>query len=62
MSFGQGAHFCLGSYLSRLEAKNAIEILLDRFEVLSPISDHVDWMDSYFARGPKNLPVRFKAR
>jgi cytochrome P450 len=62
MSFGQGPHFCLGQYLSRMEAKHAMEILLRRFEVLEPASDEVAWMDSYFARGPKTLPVRFKVR
>jgi cytochrome P450 len=62
MSFGQGPHFCLGSFLSRMEAKAALEILLERFEVLIPIGNDVEWMDSYFARGPKTLPVQFKAR
>ncbi|MBB4633305.1 cytochrome P450 [Sphingosinicella soli] len=62
MSFGQGPHFCLGSFLSRMEARTALQILLARFEELLPISDEVQWMDSYFARGPKTLPVRFKAR
>lgn len=62
MSFGQGPHFCLGSYLSRMEARAAVEILMERFEVLMPISDEPEWMDSYFARGPKKLPVRFKVR
>jgi cytochrome P450 len=58
MSFGQGPHFCLGQYLSRMEAKQALEILLDRFEVLLPVTEEVAWMDSYFARGPTTLPVR----
>jgi cytochrome P450 len=62
MSFGQGPHFCLGQYLSRFEAKIALEILFDRFQTLIPVSDDVKWMDSYFARGPKTLPVRFEAR
>ena len=62
MSFGQGAHFCLGSYLSRMEARIALRILFERFEELIPTGDEVVWMDSYFARGPKTLPVRFKAR
>jgi cytochrome P450 len=62
MSFGQGPHFCLGSYLSRMEAKSALEILVERFESIEVIGDEVQWMDSYFARGPKTLPVRFKAR
>jgi cytochrome P450 len=62
MSFGQGPHFCLGQYLTRMEAKVAMGILLDRFEDLSSVSDEVAWMDSYFARGPKTLPVNFKVR
>ncbi|CAN5410236.1 monooxygenase YjiB [soil metagenome] len=62
MSFGQGPHFCLGSYLSRMEAKSALEILTSRFESIEVIGDTVKWSDSYFARGPKTLPVRFKAR
>ena len=62
MSFGQGPHFCLGSYLARMEARTALEILFERFEELLPVSNDVKWMDSYFARGPKTLLVRFKAR
>lgn len=62
MSFGQGPHYCLGQYLSRFESRLALEALFERFETLIPISDEVEWMDSYFARGPKTLPVRFKVR
>lgn len=62
MSFGQGPHFCLGSYLSRIEARSALEILVERFESIEVIDPDIRWMDSYFARGPKTLPVRFKAR
>jgi cytochrome P450 len=62
MSFGQGPHFCLGNYLSRMEARSALEVAFKRFEVLDPVSDEVTWMDSYFARGPHELRVRYKAR
>lgn len=62
MSFGQGPHFCLGNYLSRMEAKSALEVAFERFEVLDPVSDKVHWLDSYFARGPHTLPTRFKIR
>jgi len=62
MSFGQGPHFCLGNYLSRMEAKSALDVAFSRFEVLEPISDDVEWLDSYFARGPHHLKCRFKIR
>lgn len=62
MSFGQGPHFCLGSYLTRMESKEALEIVFRRFEVLMPESKDVHWIDSYFARGPHTLPTRFKVR
>ncbi len=61
MSFGQGPHFCLGNYLTRMEAKSALEAVFRRFEVLDPVSDEVEWMDSYFARGPHHLKARFRA-
>jgi len=62
MSFGQGPHYCLGNYLSRMEAKSALEMAFQRFEQLDPISDEVEWLDSYFARGPHHLKARFKVR
>jgi hypothetical protein len=62
MSFGQGPHFCLGNHLSRMEARSALETVFQRFELLEPLSDEVEWLDSYFARGPHHLKVRFRAR
>jgi len=61
MTFGQGPHFCIGNFLSRMEARNAIEVALKRFEVLEVIDENVHWIDSFFARGPHTMPVRFKA-
>ncbi len=61
MSFGQGPHFCMGNYLSRMEARSALEVAFTRFAELDVIGDHVHWIDSYFARGPHTLPVRYKA-
>lgn len=63
-TFGQGPHTCLGSYLSKMEANIAIQKLFDRFEILEPIQrpDEVTWIDSYFARGPATLPVRFELK
>jgi hypothetical protein len=48
--------------LSRLESKIAVTLLLQRFSELMPLNDDIVWTDTYFARGPKTLPVRFKVR
>ncbi|HFJ0420289.1 TPA: cytochrome P450 [Pseudomonas aeruginosa] len=62
MSFGQGPHFCLGNFLSRMEARKALEVAFSRLEVLTPLPGEVHWLESYFARGPHELRVRYKAR
>src|SRR3546814_17494651 len=62
MSFGQGPHFCLGSYMSRMEAKSALAILTARFDSIQAIGDTVKWSDSTFPRVPTPLPLCFKAR
>jgi cytochrome P450 family 109 len=63
MTFGQGPHFCIGNYLMRMETRAAMEVALQRFETLMPLSsDNVEWIDSYFARGPHHLTVRYKVR
>lgn len=62
MSFGQGPHFCLGVFLAKMEARVALEVMFSRMEMVEPISDEVVWLDSYFARGPQKLRVRYKAR
>ncbi|MDN5873218.1 MAG: cytochrome P450 [Sinobacteraceae bacterium] len=59
-TFGQGPHFCLGNFLTRMESRQALEVVFKRFETLEPLSDEVEWIDSYFARGPHTLPVRYK--
>lgn len=61
LTFGQGAHACIGSYLTRLEARIALDQLFSRFDALTAIKPEVDWLDSFFSRGPRNLPVRFRA-
>jgi cytochrome P450 len=61
LSFGAGPHFCIGAQLSRLEAKLALEILLQRFERLILQEPTVTWIDSYILRGPQKLPVWFEA-
>ena len=61
-TFGQGPHFCMGSFLTKMEANIAVQRLFNRFAVLEPLArpEEVKWVDSYFARGPATLPVRFE--
>jgi cytochrome P450 len=58
MSFGAGPHYCIGGQLARLEAKLAMEILLDRFATIALQEAAITWTDTYIVRGPQRLPVR----
>jgi cytochrome P450 len=60
LTFGHGAHFCLGAPLARLEAQIAFPRLFDRLQGLELTTDKFEWMDSLILRGVKKLPVRFK--
>ena len=58
LSFGFGAHFCLGAPLARLEAKVAFEALLERFPELSLGEGEPRWRPNLFLRGLEELPLR----
>lgn len=58
LSFGYGAHFCLGAALARLEATIAINTGLRRMPSLSLDSMAVEWHDG-MVRSLKELPLRF---
>jgi cytochrome P450 len=59
LTFGHGAHFCLGAPLARLEAQIAFPRLFERLQGLELTTDKFEWMDSLILRGVKKLPVRF---
>ncbi|MET9341915.1 cytochrome P450 [Nonomuraea sp. NPDC003804] len=63
LSFGHGAHYCLGAMLARLEGRIAISALIRRFPDmrLAVHPDRLEWRSSLTIRGPVRLPVRFGA-
>jgi len=46
-------HFCLGAQLARLEAKGAIETLLERFPRLERTDEPVKGGEALLVHGPK---------
>lgn len=59
VAFGHGVHFCLGAPLARAEAKVALEALLPYLSSFKVNSPAVRWLDAFFVRGPKTLPLAF---
>ncbi|NRA02986.1 MAG: cytochrome P450 [Myxococcales bacterium] len=58
LSFGFGAHFCLGAALARLEAKAALEALLPELPGLERVRPEREFLDSYVVRGRTRLELR----
>jgi cytochrome P450 len=62
LSFGVGAHFCVGSQLARLELELAFTRLLDRLDHIRCTGDGVSFRSHYFAYGPLTLGIAFDRR
>ncbi|WP_445169054.1 cytochrome P450 [Mycolicibacterium sp. Dal123E01] len=56
LSFGYGAHYCLGAALARLEIFTALQHVLARGPVLCGAPS---WRDTPAIRGPLTLPIAF---
>ncbi len=61
LGFGQGAHYCIGAPLARLEASTAFQVLLERLPNLrlAVQPERLRWNTGLVTRGLKTLPVRF---
>jgi cytochrome P450 len=62
MAFGFGRHFCVGAHLARLEARTAVNAVLDRLLDLRLEPDPETAIVGLAFRSPTRLPVRFRAR
>jgi cytochrome P450 len=59
LAFGFGEHYCAGSFLGRLEARVAVNALLDRLPNLRLASPDAATMVGLAFRSPDRLPVVF---
>ena len=60
VSFGGGAHYCLGASLARLEGTIALPRLLRRFPNLRADYDRPTWIERVALRGVDTLPVTLR--
>ena len=60
LSFGFGAHICLGFPLARLEGQVAIPAVLARWRHIEPAASATQWLDSLVLRGMTAFPVRVR--
>lgn len=57
LGFARGAHYCIGDMLGKMMCGSAIRQALQRMPGLRPLDDEIEWMPSYWIRGPKRLRV-----
>lgn len=62
LSFGLGAHACMGANLARMMASDLFTILSDEFSnfQFDVEIDQIEWLATSYLRGPKVLAVRFE--
>lgn len=61
MSFGVGAHFCLGAQFARRELRSFLRRLVDQVAEIEP-AGRAEWSESHFVSGVKHLPIRYRFR
>lgn len=58
LAFGHGIHFCLGAPLARLEARVALNLLMDRYSTLAVDHAHVRYQNPWIMNSMLSLPVQ----
>jgi cytochrome P450 len=58
ISFGVGAHYCLGSQVARREIRTMLPRILEVCDTIEPAGD-AEWAEANFVGGVKHLPVRY---
>lgn len=61
LSFGYGIHYCLGAALARMDAQEAIPIVLERCPDMELTIDEPRWVPFLSIRRIESLPVVFSA-
>ena len=59
VSFGNGAHFCLGAPLARMEGQIAIQTTVRRLPEMRLERQAPAWHENMVMRALKSLPVSF---
>ena len=62
MSFGSGAHFCLGAHLARMEARVALTELFSRIRGYEVDESNAVRVHSSNVRGFAHLPIAVKVK
>lgn len=58
LSFGVGAHYCLGNALARIEGRIALDEIMNRFPDWEVDLDHAEFSSSSVVRGWDSMPAR----
>jgi len=58
LTFGFGAHICLGFPLARLEGQVSLPAVLARWRRIDLAAERLEWIDSMVFRGMKAMPLK----
>jgi cytochrome P450 len=61
LTFGFGAHICLGFPLARLEGQIALPAVLGRWRHIERTGGEAQWIDSMVLRGMQAMPLRVRS-